>query len=314
MVPSMQRHSISLSLWVASGFLAGNAACAADSPPDLQGIWTAGTLTPFERPSQAGAPEVDPAERQRLAAERFWAAGHKPGEVGRDNDAFIDQHLKLLPDDQASLVVEPANGKVPFRPEALSRRDFNLSNFDSYHTMSQWDRCITRQPTAMFPGVYNNSYQFVQTPGYVLIVAEMVHDARIVPISSDGHAAHIDPRVRSWGGDSRGHWEGSTLVVETTNFNGTGWIATAGNAGPVRGAPYSEQLRTVERFTRVDHDTMQYEITIDDPVNYTAPWKVAYPLARDDQYQMFEYACHEGNRAIEMILGGARAQEQTSSN
>jgi hypothetical protein len=296
--------------------LAASAAFAADSPPDLQGIWTAGTLTSFERPPQAATQlaEADRAEQQRVATEKFWAAGHKPGDVGRDNDAFIDQELKILPNGQTSLVVEPADGKVPARPEALRRRDFNLTNFDSYETMSQWDRCITRQPTAMFPGVYNNAYQIVQTPGYVLIVAEMIHDTRIVPISRDVHAAHIDSRVRSWGGDSRGHWEGSTLVVETTNFNDHGWIATAGNSAAVRGMPYSDQLRTVERFTRTDHDTMQYEITIDDPVNYTAPWKVAYPLARDDQYQVFEYACHEGNHAIESILQGARVQEQKGEN
>jgi hypothetical protein len=166
----------------------------------------------------------------------------------------------------------------------------------------------------MFPGVYNNSYQIVQTPGYVLIVAEMIHDARIIPIGRDAQAAHADARVRSWGGDSRGHWEGKTLVVDTTNFSDHGWIATAQNAPAVRGVPVSEQLHIVERFTPVDHDTMQYEITIDDPPNYTAPWKVAYPLARDDKYQVFEYACHEGNRAIELILGGARAQERTSKN
>ena len=158
----------------------------------------------------------------------------------------------------------------------------------------------------------------MQTPGYVLIVAEMIHDTRIVPISRDGLAPHVDSRVRSWGGDSRGHWEGSTLVVETTNFNGTGWIATAQNTAAIPNrtkeyltatGTFSDRLRTVERFTRTDHDTMQYEITIDDPVNYTAPWKVAYPLARDDQYQVFEYACHEGNHAVESILRGARVQE-----
>lgn len=291
--------------------LAAGAAYAADSPPDLQGIWTAGTLTPFERPPGAAAqlPETARAEQQRVATEKFWATGHNPADVGRDNDAFLQQDLKILPNGQTSLVVEPADGKVPVRPEAVRRRDFNLTNFDSYETMSQWDRCITRQPTAMFPGSYNNSYQIVQTPGYVLIVAEMIHDTRIVPISRDGLAPHVDSRVRSWGGDSRGHWEGSTLVVETTNFNGTGWIATAQNTAAVRGVPFSDRLRTVERFTRIDHDTMQYEITIDDPVNYTAPWKVAYPLARDDQYQVFEYACHEGNHAIESILRGARVQE-----
>ena len=294
--------------WIVSGVLAGGAACAAESPPDLQGIWTSGTLTPFERPAQL--PEGERSEQQRVAAEKFWAAGHKPGDVGRDNDAFIDQHLAILPNGQTSLVVEPADGKVPFRPEALKRRDFNLTSFDSYETMSQWDRCITREPTTMFPVVYNNAYQIVQTPGYVLIVTEMIHDARIIPIGRGGHA---DARVRSWGGDSRGHWEGKTLVVDTTNFNARGWIATGGNSAALRGAPYSEQLHIVERFTPTDRATMQYEITIEDPANYTAPWKIAYPLARDDQYQMFEYACHEGNRAIEMILGGARAQERVTA-
>jgi hypothetical protein len=306
-----------LSIVVASGFLAANIACGAglprmpDGTPDLQGIWTGGTLTPFERPAQAGTqlPESARDEAQRTATEKFWAAGHKPGEVGRDNDAFIDQDLKILPNGQTSLVVEPADGKVPLRPEAAKRRDFNQSSFDSYETMSQWDRCITREPTTMFPVVYNNAYQIVQTPGYVLIVAEMIHDARIIPMGKSG-AQHVDSRVRSWGGDSRGHWEGSTLVVETTNFHGRGWLTTGLNAVPVRGVPTSEQLRIVERFTRVSHDTMQYEIAIDDPVSYTAPWKIAYPLARDDQYQMFEYACHEGNHAIELILRGARVQEQ----
>jgi len=309
----MPRSKAKVSLWIASGVLAAsvaNTTCIADAPPDLEGIWTAGTLTPFERPPQVGThlPEGERAEAQRQATEKFWAAGHKAGDVGRDNDAFMDQELKILPNGQTSLVVEPADGKVPARPEALRRRDFNLTSFDSYETMSQWDRCITRQPTATFPGAYNNSFQIVQTPGYVLINAEMIHDTRIVPISRDGHAAHADSRVRSWGGDSRGHWEGSTLVIETTNFNGGGWIATAQNTAAVRGMPFSDQLRTVERYTR-SGDTMQYEITIDDPVNYTAPWKVAYPLARDDQYQVFEYACHEGNHAIELMLGGARAQE-----
>ncbi|MGH8238975.1 MAG: hypothetical protein ACREXP_18410, partial [Steroidobacteraceae bacterium] len=211
---------------------------------------------------------------------------------------------------QTSLVAEPADGRVPLKPESARRRDFNLSSFDSYETMSQWDRCITRQPTMMFPVVYNNAYQIVQTPGYVLIVAEMIHDARIIPL---GRGEHADARVRSWGGDSRGHWEGSTLVVETSNFNDHGWIATGQNAAALRGVPVSEQLRTVERFTRVGHDTMQYEITIDDPANYTAPWKIAYPLERDQQYQMFEYACHEGNHAIELMLRGARVQEQVTT-
>jgi hypothetical protein len=310
-----------LSMGLAVGLLAGGVACAAELPrmpdgtPDIQGIWTGGTLTPFERPTQVGThlPEAERAEQQRVATEKFWAAGHKPGEVGRDNDAFIDQDLKILPNGQTSLVVEPADGRVPLKPEAALRRDYNVGTFDTYESMSQWDRCITREPTTMFPVVYNNAYQIVQTPGYVLIVAEMIHDARIIPIGKDG-AAHAESRVRSWGGDSRGHWEGATLVVDTTNFNGRGWIATGQNAVTVRGVPAGEQLHVVERFTRVDRDTMQYEVRIEDPEHYTAPWKIAYPLARDAEYQMFEYACHEGNHAIELILRGARVQEQKAEN
>jgi hypothetical protein len=317
------RHQFAyrLPIWVTAGILAGAAACAADLPrmpdgaPDLQGMWTSGTLTPFERPAQAAAqlPEAERAEHQRAAAERFWAAGHKAGEVGRDNDAFIDQHLAILANGQTSLVVEPADGRVPLRPEAARRRDFNLSSFDTYETMSQWDRCITREPTTMFPVVYNNAYQIVQTPGYVVISAEMIHDARIIPIGHDSRATHPDARVRSWGGDSRGRWEGSTLVVDTANFNDHGWIVTGQNSAALRGVPVSEQLHVIERFTRVDGNTLQYEIRIEDPVNYTAPWKVSYPLARDDQYQMFEYACHEGNHAIELMLRGARVQEQVTT-
>jgi hypothetical protein len=314
----MQRQRLKLFLWLTSGVLAASAAGAADSPPDLQGFWISGTLTPFERPPGVVAqlPEDQRAGQQKSATEKFWASGHKPGDVGRDNDAFIDQDLKILPNGQTSLVVAPADGRVPFKPAALRRRDFNLNNFDSYETMSQWDRCITREPTTLFPVSYNNAHQIVQTPGYVMIVAEMVHDARIIPIVPVGgdHAAHVDSRVRSWGGDSRGHWEGSTLVVETTNFNDRGWIATGGNAQALRGVPVSEQLRTVERFTRLDRDTLQYEITIEDPVNYTAPWKIAYPLTRDAEYRMFEYACHEGNQAVEAILRGARVQEQKGEN
>jgi len=280
----------------------------ADDKPDLQGMWTGGTLTPFERPApladkqQFTAAELD--AQQRAASERFWAAGHKPGEVGRDNDAFID-HLEILPSGQTALIVVPANGLLPVRPEAEQRRDFNLRSTDSYETMSQWDRCITREPTAMFPVIYNNAYQIVQTADHVVIHTEMIHDARIVPL----RGAHVDARVRSWGGDSRGHWDGATLVIDTTNFNGAGWIATGLNAGRLRGIPYSKDLHIVERLTLVDRDTLQYAITIDDPHAFTQPWTIAFPLQRDDSYRMYEYACHEGNSAVELILRGARVQE-----
>jgi hypothetical protein len=308
------RLSITLSIGAVSAILAANSAAGAELPrmpdgtPDLQGIWTGGTLTPFERPAQVGTqlPESARAEAQRTATEKFWAAGHKPGEVGRDNDAFIDQDLKILPNGQTSLVVEPADGKVPLRPEAAKRRDFNQSSFDSYETMSQWDRCITREPTTMFPVVYNNAYQIVQTPGYVVIHYEMIHEARIIPID---RGPHLPEHVRLWNGDPRGRWEGTTLVVETTNYNHKGWIATQAAAGRIKGIPQTESLRVVERLTPIDANTINYEATIDDPKTFTRPWTVSIPLHRNPTYRIYEYACHEGNRAVEGILRGARAEE-----
>ncbi|MGH8188184.1 MAG: hypothetical protein ACREUC_16630 [Steroidobacteraceae bacterium] len=306
---------------VALVLVATTAVAAAESKPrqtqrvpDLQGVWTGATLTPLERPPQladkARFERAEMDEQQRKATERFWAAGHIQGDVGRDNDAFLDQDLKLLADGRTSLVVDPTSGIVPLRPQAEHARDFNVSNFDNYETMGQWDRCITRDPTMFFPGVYNAAYQIVQTPSHVLISAEMIHDTRVIPLDGSPHA---DARIKSWSGDSRGRWEGDTLVVETTNFNGRGWIATAMGAGRLRGVPFTEQLRITERFTRVDGRTMRYEVTIDDPPIYAAPWKVMIPLTKDDQYQILEYACHEGNTGVQAIMGGARAQERAAA-
>ena len=285
-----------------------------DGRPDLQGIWTSGTLTPYERPAHlAGQAHIDPAvvaTQQKAAAERFIAAGHLPNDVGRDNEAFIDHHLQLLPDGQTSLVIFPLDGKYPIRPEAEKIRDFNLNSADTYETMSQWDRCITREPTALFPVIYNNAYQIVQTASHVVVHAEMVHDARVVAMSG----SHPDTRIRSWGGDSRGRWDGDTLVVDTTNFNSGGWMATGQNAGRLRGVPYSKDLHIIERFTPLDRHTLKYEITIDDPQSFTSAFKLSYPLQRDDAYRIYEYACHEGNAATEMILRGARVQEVQASD
>ncbi|MBB6092450.1 hypothetical protein HNQ60_001328 [Povalibacter uvarum] len=295
-----------------AGTLIPAAVFAADrNPPNLEGIWTGGTLTPMERPAplrdKAFITPEEVAAQQAKASERFWAAGHQPHDVGRDNDAFIDDDLVLLRSGQTSLIVRPATGIAPLRPEAEQRRQIHLNGVDSYETMSQWDRCITRAPTEIFPVVYNNAYQIVQTPTHIVLSAEMIHDTRIIPLDGRPHA---DSRIKTWAGDSRGRWEGSTLVVETRNFNGLGWIATGQTAGRVRGAPYSEDMRITERFTLTDPKTLQYEITIDDPKYYTEPWTISFPLHRDDSYVMYEYACHEGNHAIELILRGARVQEQ----
>ena len=156
----------------------------------------------------------------------------------------------------------------------------------------------------MFPAGYNNAYQIVQVPGYVVIASEMIHETRIIPL--DGRP-HIAPAIRSYMGDPRGRWEGRTLVVETTNFNGrTGSLARNGN-----GNPTSEALRLVERFTRRDGDTLDYSVTVEDPRTWTRSWTVAFPLTRDPDYTMYEYACHEGNYAIRNILSAFRAAEQS---
>ncbi len=209
---------------------------------------------------------------------------------------------------QTSLVVDPPDGRVPVKPSAEAKRDYDLAHIgDSYEHMSVWDRCITRgNPARMFPAGYNNAYQIVQSANYIVILAEMIHDARVIPLDGRPHAP---AEVRSWDGDSRGHWEGNTLVVESTNFNGKGWIATSAATGRIKGIRQSEALRVVERFTRTDPGTIQYEVTIDDPNVYTKPWKVAIPLTRDAEYVLYEYACQEGNEAVGNILRGARAKE-----
>jgi hypothetical protein len=286
---------------------------AADGHPDLQGTWTNSTATPFERPAElAGQTSLTAAQAATFEQRGEDFRTHrsiKATEVGHDNEAFIDVGIKVLPTMQASLVVDPADGRYPLRPEAERKRDYNLTNFDSYESMSPWDRCITRGPAPLLPANYNNGYQIVQTPGYVVILAEMIHEARVIPLDTK---PHLDKRIRSWAGDSRGHWEGATLVVDTTNFNDKGWLITHNGAGRLRGVPYSEALHLVERFTRVSADTLNYEITIEDPSIFTSPLKVSLPFKRDDAYQIFEYACHEGNGATDAILRGARVQEKAA--
>jgi hypothetical protein len=143
-------------------------------------------------------------------------------------------------------------------------------------------------------------------------MSEMIHDARVIPIDGNVGRPHAPPEVRSWDGDSRGHWDGNTLVVDTVNFNGKGWIATSAATGRIKGIPESEALHVVERFTRTDPGTIQYEVTVDDPNVYTKPWKVSIPLSRDAEYVVYEYACHEGNQAVENILRGGRAKDQAA--
>jgi hypothetical protein len=287
----------------------------ADGQPDLQGTWTNATITPFERPDElAGKAVLTPAEAAELekkAALNRVDGPPKAGDVGSYNQVWFDSGTKVVSTRQTSLVVEPSDGRVPVKPSAETKRDYDAAHItDSYEYMSIWDRCITRGvPAGLFPAGYNNAHQIVQTAGYVMIFSEMIHEARIIPL--DGRP-HLPASVRQWNGDSRGHWEHNTLVVDTTNFNGKGWISTSAAGLRIKGIPQSESLHLVERFTRVDAGTINYELTVNDPEVYTKPWKVAMPLTRDENYTIYEYACHEGNEAVGNVLRGGRALDKAA--
>ena len=284
--------------------------------PDLQGVWTNATITPLERPPELGTKEF--YTPQEVAAIEAIAAGNRidrppqEGDVGNYNQFWFDSGTTVVKTRRTSLVIDPPDGRVPVRIEAEAKRDYDLAHSsDSYEHMSLWDRCITRGvPGGIFPAGYNNAYRIVQSSGLVLIFYEMIHEARIIPL--DGRP-HVPAGLRLWNGDSRGRWEGNTLVVDTTNYNGKGWIATNASAGRMKGIPQSDALHVVERFTRVDPDTISYEVMVEDPKVYTKPWRLAIPLSRDPEYTIFEYACHEGNYAVENILRGSRVQEKQQS-
>ena len=283
--------------------------------PDFQGVYVNATITPFERPGDLGgkatlsAAEVAALEQQR--AGRPVDARPPKGQTGAYNDFWMDSGTKVVSTRQTSLVVDPPDGRVPLKPSAEAARDFNTGNNDNFERMSPWDRCITRgTPGGFFPAGYNNAYQIVQTPGYVMIHYEMIHAARVIPVNG---RPHRPAQIRTMDGDSVGRWEGNTLVVDVTNYDGRAWIATNGAAGRIRGVPQSPSMHAVERFTMLDRNTLGYEVTIDDPEVYTRPWKVSIPLNRDETYQIFEYACHEGNSAIPNVLKGARFLEKPGS-
>jgi len=289
------------------------AARTPDGQPDLQGVWTNATITPFERPpalhDKAFLTEADAEVLERQAASRREEDGPpRAGDVGSYNQFWFDSGERVVSTRRTSLVVDPPDGRVPLRPEAEAARNYaNAHERDSYEFMSVWDRCITRGvPGGMFPAGYNNAYEIVQSPGYVVIHYEMIHEARIIPL--DGRP-HLPPHVRLWNGDPRGRWDGNTLVVDTTNYNNKGWIATQAAAGRIKGIPQTESLHVVERFTPSDANTIDYQATIDDPKMFMRPWTVSIPLHRNPAYRLYEYACHEGNRAVEGILRGARAEE-----
>jgi hypothetical protein len=294
-----------------------------DGQPDLQGLWNNTTITPFER--RSGQPEFM-TEEQAVAAERQAIAqreranapsvprteplpvGGNPGSV---NQFWFGPRYQVVESRRTSLVIDPPDGRVPLRPEAETRRDHLMEHrTDQIENMSVYSRCITRGvPGTMFPQAYNNGYQILQVPGYVVIRAEMMH-VRIIPL--DG-SPHMPEQIRGWMGDSRGRWEGDTLVVETTNFDARGWISSNASAGRMHAVPQSEALHVVERFRRVDEHTILWQATIEDPPFYTAPWTIEVPYRRVPDYVIYEYACHEGNHAVDGVMGGQRVVELRES-
>jgi hypothetical protein len=280
-----------------------------DGQPDIQGMWVNFDSTPLEAPSEADA------ERLNALAKWFPGINAPKRRIDGPNPSpeFADSAARRTPQ-RRSLVVDPGDGRVPVRPEAEERKNYNLIHLtDSWEYHTSWERCITRGvPGGMFPAGYNNGYAILQTPGYVVILYEMIHEARIIPL--DGRP-HLGPQFRLWNGDSRGRWEGDTLVIEVTNYSrqNVGTVATGiSTTATLKGMPQSEKMRVVERFTRTAADTLQYQVTIEDPEIYTRPWTVAMPLNRENNYGLYEYACHEGNYGLANSLSGARAEEQAT--
>jgi hypothetical protein len=292
--------------------------------PDLQGIWPSTDMVgvPFERPENFGQRnEVTQEEydaRQKQQATRAAADSEETvSTAARQGDGTGPPSHWLewgKASRQASLIVEPTDGRLPPTTPEAQRRAASLKNtyvmFDGFADPSElgpYDRCISRGPLgSIFPVIYNNGNQIFQFPGYVVIRYEMIHEVRVVPL--DGRA-HVSPKIRTYMGDARGHWEGNTLVVETANLNGRTGAQGNGNL-----LMLSDDAKIVERYTRTGADTLQYEVSVTDPRTWTKPWKASFPLRREVSYGMFEYACHEGNHAMSNILSASRAADKASTS
>jgi len=289
-----------------------------DGKPDLQGVWTNATLTPLERPAavngKATFTDAEAAVWEKKSKDdeaKYDGKADNPiadslgsGGTGGYNALFVDHGTELARVDgvkRTSLIIDPPDGKVPpITQEAKARNAQmmrSMSRFDSVKDRPLGERCLTSFGSSsgppMLPVLYNNNYEIVQTPENIVILVEMVHDARIVRMN----ATHAPTSVRQWFGDSIGHWEGDTLVVDTTNFT---------DKTRFRGA--SENLHVIERFTRVDAKTILYRVTIDDSSTFAKSWTIEYPFVAT-KGPIYEYACHEGNYAMSDILGGARKAE-----
>jgi len=290
--------------------------------PDLQGVWNDATSTPLQRPGNVGDKGVlsdEEAEEFQKSLEHDLTRDRRDGGTAADVNRAYNEHwmdarrLKITADRRTSLIVDPVDGRIPplvapspERRQAQAARADGAARFAAglpadFSDMSWPVRCVVRTDVPPYlPTIYNNNFQIFQSPGYVTIAPEMIHSARIIPV--DGRP-HLDKRLHQWLGDTRGHWEGSTLVVETTNFKNEEGVLFQG-ANPAT-------FTITERFTRVAADAINYEFTLADPMTWTKPWTALVPWNKvDPGEQMFEYACHEDNFDMVHFLTGARLREK----
>jgi hypothetical protein len=313
----------SLFSMMAAAVLAVASPVLAQDPPrtgwgdsDLQGVWDFRTITPLQRPEALGEQEFltaeEAAEREAAAVQRnveLWEADARRteagGNVGGYNNFWMDNGTRVI--DRTSLIIDPPNGRYPELTEAggerarIDRGSFTVELPTTYTDLNTYDRCIQgfNAGPPITPGGYNQNVQIFQTPDHLVMLTEMVHTTRVIPL--DG-TPHLTDDVQQWSGDSRGRWEGDTLVVETKNFaQKRSWRGT------------TDGMTLVERFTRVDDGTLEYEFTVTDPATWEVPWTVNLPMVKND-LPMFEYACHEGNYSMPQMLGGARALERQSTD
>ncbi|PWU07697.1 MAG: hypothetical protein C5B51_09525 [Terriglobia bacterium] len=293
--------------------------------PDLQGVWNDATSTPLQRPTGVKDKDILTDEEavgfeDQLANDlsRDRRDGGNEIDVNRAyNEHWMDsRRLKITQDRRTSLIIDPPDGRipalVPLSPErqkaraarAAANNRFNAGLPEDYVDMSLPVRCIIRTDSPPYlPTIYNNDFQIFQSPGYVVIGPEMIHSARIIPV--DGRP-HLNKNLHQWLGDSRGHWEGETLVVETTNFRSDDGVIFQ-NANP-------ETYKITERFRRVDANVLNYEFTVEDPTTWAKPWTARIPWVKiDPEEQMFEYACHEDNYDFVHFLSGARDREKRAA-
>ena len=304
--------------------------------PDLQGVWDFRTITPLQRPEDLGDQEFlteeEAATLEQAAVDRNIQLLNRPAErtttadqvdrredgtPGFYNNFWLDRGTTVVGTRRTSLIVDPSNGRLPpltanaakgaASPEAHRISDASRGRVPavSWEDLDPGDRCIQHGKAGppINPGGYNNNIQLFQAPGYVAILNEQIHDVRVIPLD---RRSHLEPQIRQWMGDSRGHWDGQTLVIETTNFNGK--HEQVGRPALTSG----EHLSLIERFTRVDAETLLYEYTVTDPATWVRAWTAQVPMKKNPDL-IYEFACHEGNYSMPVRLAGARAMEKEAA-